>query len=860
MSCGALNALALLLCLNHQMPELPKIYNPRDVEPEIYQRWEASGLFNPDKLPLGRRRRPFTISMPPSNITGELHTGHMLGFTIQDVLIRFQRMRGRAALWIPGTDHAAIATQVVVERELKKEGLDRHELGRERFLQRVWQWKEQYGRRIVEQTKRMGASADWSRERFTMDAGLTLAVNTAFKRLYEDKLIYRGERIVNWCPSCQTSISDLEVDHPQTPGKLWHLRYRLSDSSDSVVVATTRPETMLGDTAVAVHPTDERFTHLVGKTVRLPIVDRDIPIIADRRIDLAFGSGAVKVTPAHDALDYELGQTHHVPIIRIIGTDGRMTPEAGAGFAGLTTLEARQRVVDQLRQLGALTKEENYTHPLAVCSRSKTPIEPLLSKQWFIKVKPLAQQAIKAVRSGKIKIVPERFEKNYFQWMENIRDWNISRQIWWGHRLPVWYRRRKGKEEVKVTVTSPGSGWTQDTDTLDTWFSSGLWTFSTLGWPKKTSDLRRFHPTDVMETAWDILFFWVARMIMFSLYFLDEVPFRTAYLHGLVLDEQGQKMSKSKGTGLNPLPLADKYGMDALRMSLIIGNAPGQDFHLYEKKIEGYRNFANKLWNVARYVFGHERPAKKMAAVTLADRWILARLSEVTRHVSDDIENFNFSAAGQSLYDFVWHDLADWYLEASKIHPNAGILYVVLENVIRLLHPFMPFVTEAIWSSIRADDLLMGSAWPKIPAGWSKYTSDEQVFQGVQRTVGALRNFRLHSGLPASAPCRYIAVAPYQDTALLRALSGAAVQPAERLTVDNRYGEILLGDVKFQIERAFLDRFETWRQKERAGLESYIAGIKTKLSNERFLAGAPPELVAEERAKLAAAEERLLGL
>lgn len=842
------------------MPELPKAYNPQEIEPEIYRRWEASGLFNPDKLPLARRRKPFTISMPPSNITGELHIGHVLGFTVQDLLIRYHRMRGRAALWLPGTDHAAIATQVVVERELRKEGINRHEIGREKFLAHVWKWKEKYGQRIVEQTKRMGASADWSRERFTMDADLTLAVNTAFKRLYDDGLIYRGERITNWCPACQTSISDLEVDHEDVPGKLWFIKYPLTDGSGHITVATTRPETMLGDTAVAVHPDDARFAGFAGKTIRLPMVGRDIPIITDTKIDREFGTGAVKVTPAHDTLDFELGQTHHLPMVKIIGFDGRMLPEAGAEFTGLTALEARERVIQKLRELGVLEKEEDYVHPISLCSRSKTVIEPLISKQWFVKVKPLAEKAIRAVRSGKIKVVPERFEKTYFQWMENIHDWNISRQIWWGHRLPVWYRARDGQEETRVSLTKPGPSWTQDTDTLDTWFSSGLWTFATLGWPKNTSDLKRYHPTNVMETGWDILFFWVARMIMLSLYFVKEVPFKAIYLHGLVLDEHGKKMSKSKGTGIDPLVMSDKYGTDALRMSLIVGNAAGQDFRLYEKKIEGYRNFANKLWNVARYILAHERPSKKAVAATLADKWILSRLATVTAEVTANIDAFDFSGAGQKLYDFIWHDFADWYLEASKIHPNAGILYAVLDVVVRLLHPFMPFVTESLWSMLRPNDLLMGSSWPKIPTTWSRGAKEVKTFERLQRAVIALRNFRAHSGLPSSAPCHYIAAAPYDDDALLRSLSSAAVHPTNRLVVDSRYGEILLGDIKFQVEIVYIDRFRAWRDKERAGLENYVAGIKAKLDNARFVDGAPAEMVAQERAKLAAAEVRLLEI
>lgn len=842
------------------MPELSKTYNPKEVEHRVYERWEESGYFNPDRLPFSRRRKPFSIAMPPPNITGELHTGHALGFTIQDILTRFHRMRGEAALWVPGTDHAAIATQVVVERELKKEGVGRHQLGRDGFLKRVWQWKELYGRRIVEQTKRIGASADWSREHFTMDDDLTAAVQTAFKRMYDDGLIYRGERIINWCPACHTGISDLEVDHEETPGKLWHIRYRLSDGTGSVVVATTRPETMLGDTAVVVHPKDERYTWLVGKTVRLPIADRDIPIIADARIDREFGTGAVKVTPAHDPLDFDIGQTHALPLIKVIGLDGRMTPEAGAGFVGLTTLEARERVLEKLRELSVLVKEEDHIHAVSLCSRSKTIIEPLVSLQWFVKMKPLAAKAIAAVRSGKIRIVPDRFEKNYFQWLENIRDWNISRQIWWGHRLPVWYKTVGGEERVRVSTKKPGAGWVQDDDTLDTWFSSGLWTFSTLGWPKRTGDLRRYHPTSVLVTGWDILPFWVVRMIVFSQYLLHQPPFRTVYLHGLVLDEQGRKMSKSKGTGIDPLVMSDRYGMDALRMSLVVGNAPGQDFRLYEKKIEGYRNFANKLWNVARFTLGHARPRGKLVAATLADRWILSRLNTTVQNVTKQIEAYDFSSAGQELYDFVWHDFADWYLEAAKVHPNAGVLYAVLETVIRLLHPFMPFITEALWEALQPTELLLITRWPKPSRRWSANATTEKTFRELQETVSALRNFRAHSGLPASAPCQYVPSVPYDDDVLLRNLSGAAVMPVQRLTVDSRYAEALIGHVRFQIERMYVERFEAWRQKERADLERYISDVRVKLANERFVAHAPAEVVEEERAKLAQAETRLLHL
>ncbi len=838
------------------MSELPRVYDPQKVEKKIYQRWERSGFFNPDRLPGARRRLPFVLSMPPPNITGELHFGHALGMTIQDILIRYHRLAGRAALWLPGTDHAAISTQVVVERELRRRGIDRQKLGRERFVKEVWKWKEKYGRRIVEQIKAMGASADWSRERFTLDPGLTDAVQTAFVKLYHDGLIYRGERIINWCSDCQTAVSDLEVDHQQSPGKLWHLRYPLADGSGSITVATTRPETMLGDTAVAVHPKDERYANLVGKMVRLPLINRQIPIIADGRIDQSFGTGAVKVTPAHDPLDFDLGQTHGLPQIQIIGFDGKMTAAAGPEFSGLPVVQARDKIIEQLRSSQALVKEEDYVHAIAYCQRTKTPIEPLVSRQWFMSMKPLAAKAMAAVRQGKITIVPERYAKVYFHWMENIRDWNISRQIWWGHRLPVWYKKTDvRREDPKVAIKRPGPTWVQDEDTLDTWFSSGLWTFSTLGWPKKTKDLLRFHPTDIMETGWDILFFWVARMIMFSLYFMNTVPFRRVYLHGLVLDEQGKKMSKSKGTGIDPLPIAEKYGMDAVRMSLVVGNAAGQDFRLYEKKIEGYRNFANKLWNVGRFIYSQPRPLRAAAPTTAAERWIGAQRHRLIRDVTLSIEGLDFSAAGQALYDFVWHDFADWYVEVSKAQPNPALLYDVFETILILLHPFMPFITEELWDHVHPEKLLMIQPWPTSrPVRPSPMI---RSFSALQTTVVALRNFKLHSHLPTSAPIRCVP-APGLDLGLLKSLSGLPIEPINRLTVASGYQDIVLGDVRFQVPTEFVQRFESWRANERLDLDRYIASVELKLSNQQFVDHAPAAVVETERQKLTEAKRRLL--
>lgn len=841
------------------MPELPKAYQPKETEPEIYKRWETSGYFNPDKLPNAKRRKPFVISMPPPNITGELHFGHALGMTTEDVLIRYHRMAGRAALWLPGTDHAAISTQVVVERELRQQGIERATIGRDKFLEKVWEWKEKYGRWIVEQVKAMGASADWSRERFTMDAKLSVAVQTAFVKLYKDGFIYRGERIINWCSDCQTAISDLEVDHQDTPGKLWYIAYPLASGAGSITVATTRPETMLGDTAVAVNPKDNRYAKLVGQHVRLPIVDREIPIIADSRIDQSFGTGAVKVTPSHDPMDFEIGRDHKLEFIQVIGFDGKMTAAAGPQFLGLAINLAREKVVKLLEADEKLKKSEDYIHAISLCERSKTPIEPLVSRQWFMRMKELAKPAITAVRSGKIEILPKRFEKVYFHWMENIRDWNISRQIWWGHRLPVWFEKSDTKQEhPKITVTSPGPGWVQDEDTLDTWFSSGLWTFSTLGWPKVTADLKRYHPTAVLETGWDILFFWVARMIMFSLYFRNEVPFKTVYLHGLILDETGKKMSKSKGTGIDPLPTAEKYGMDAVRMSLIIGNAPGQDFRLYDKKIEGYRNFANKLWNIARFVLSQPMPAKPVRTTdSLADRWILYRLNQVISLTTDRLEKFDLSGAGQGLYDFVWHEVADWYLEASKVKPNPVVLRQVLETSLRLLHPFMPFVTERLWQEFQPGEMLMVADWPKTSKTWTSYRRQAGEFTQLQQAVVALRNFKVHSRLPAEIGGAYV---DKLDAELLKALSGVSVRSAQRLEAVSGFQDIVLGPTRFQFPNEYVQRFDAWRQQERQRLEQYRRGLQQKLGNPQFVERAPKEIIEQEREKLTETERRLLEL
>lgn len=744
--------------------ELPKAYQPSSYEADLYRKWEESGYFNPDKLPNAEKRKPFTVAMPLPNITGDLHLGHALMLTLQDVMIRFQRMRGRAALWIPGTDHAGISTQVVVEKELSKAGTNPRDLSREEFLRHAWAWKERYGNHILEQVRAMGSSCDWSRYHFTLDPNYASAVREAFVRWYEAGMIYRGTRVIHWCVKDQTAVSDLEVTHREEDGHLWHIRYPLADDpAQAIVVATTRPETMLGDTAVAVHPKDERYKALVGKKVRLPLVDAaaaEILVVADEVVERAFGTGAVKVTPAHDATDEGIGQRHTLPARVVIGTNGKMTDAAGARFAGLSVADARKKVVEELKNLGLLEKTVPYRVNVAYCDRSNTPIEPLPLPQWFLKMEKLAKPALAAVRKGKITIIPERYAKAYTAWLENIHDWNISRQLRWGHRIPVWTCAEghafASREETPVRCAECDStSLTQDSDVLDTWFSSQLWTFATLGWPNADApDLKRFHPTTVMETGWDILFFWVARMVMASLYFLKEVPFETVYLHGLVLDPSGKKMSKSKGTGIDPLPMGQKYGTDAVRLALTMNVAPGQEQKLTEPKIAGYRNFVNKLWNISRFIEGAGiKPRKTLIAKTLADQWILSRLARTVAEVTEHLEAFRFGPAGERLYEFTWHELADWYLEVAKVE-KPQILPLLLLKLLKLWHPFAPFVTEALWQHCFPNEgLLLASEWPKSRE-LKRFMSDdaERLFGQVRGAVEAYRKERTDKKIPAAEP------------------------------------------------------------------------------------------------------------
>lgn len=836
--------------------ELDKAYQPATVESNIYSRWEKSGFFDPDKLP-GKRTKTFSISMPPANVTGELHLGHATGITIQDIMARYHRMKGDKVLYLPGTDHAGIGTQVVVEKLIKQSGLDRHKLGREKFIKKVWAWKKKYGSRITKQIRQLGASCDWSREHFTMDAALTKAVQIAFIKMYEDGLIYQGNRIINWCPRCSSALSDLEVKHTTSNGKLWYLKYPIFGSTRYITVATTRPETMLGDTAVAVNPKDKRYKNFIGKTILLPLINREIPIITDSKVNMEFGSGAVKVTPAHDHFDYELGEKYKLPIINVIGQDNKMTKEAGE-FYGLSIKAARHKIIDRLEDEGLLAKTKIYEHNISRCERCTSPIEPLISKQWFIKTKPLAKQAIEAVKNGKIKILPSREEKIYYHWMNNIKDWCISRQLWWGHSIPIWYNGDK----IKVSVSKPaGSGWIQDTDTLDTWFSSSLWTFSTLGWPNQTNDLKKYHPTSIMETGWDILFFWVARMIMMSLYFTKEIPFEKVYLHGLVLDKEGRKMSKSKGTGLDPIPMTEKYGTDAIRLSLIMGTSVGQDYRLYEEKIAGYRNFVNKLWNVSRYILSQEVSSnKKFIVKTLADKWILNKQEELIKNVTLDFENLSFSEAGNKIYEFLWNDLADWYIEISKEEKNLSLLKHALENILKLAHPFIPFVTEEIWSRIYGQNkskLLMIQAWPVENSKYN-FKKESVDFELIKQLITQIRNFRAEHKIPHHKKIELFYTGKNETIVINNDIIIAKLANLKTLThgtPKNITGTISGLDYYIQYKQNTTHKYNEIKK-----ISSYIQILEKKLDNKNFTNKAPKDIVAIEKNKLKEQQEKLKKL
>ncbi len=860
--------------------ELAKQYDPREVEDRIYASWLEGGYFkakaDPD-LPT------YTIVIPPPNITGQLHMGHALDETLQDILIRWRRMQGFDTLWLPGTDHASIATEVKIVEKMKQEGLSKEDVGREGFLERAWAWKAQYGGIIVDQLKKLGSSCDWDRERFTLDEGCNKAVNTVFASLYKEGLIYRGERMINWCPDCLTSISDAEVEHEDKGGHFWHIKYPIKDSDRFLVIATTRPETMLGDTAVAVNPEDERYSDLVGKTLILPLVGREIPIIADSYVDKEFGTGAVKITPAHDPNDFEVGQRHSLPIIDVMTDDGKMSELAGEKYAGLDRYECRKVVVSDLEAIGAIIKTEDITHSVGTCYRCNTVVEPRLSKQWFVKMAPLAKPAIEFVKNGDIRFVPERFEKIYFHWMENIKDWCISRQLWWGHRIPAWYC--DDCEHITVSVEPPtecekchSKNIHQDEDTLDTWFSSALWPFSTLGWPEETFDYEHFYPTNTLVTAYDIIFFWVARMIFSGIHHTGKAPFDTVFIHGLVRDEQGRKMSKSLGNGVDPLQIIADYGADALRFSLASGNSPGNDMRFVEKKVEASRNFANKLWNAARFVLMNltdNEPAPHIPdELNLEDKWIISRYNTVLKEVTDALEKFEIGIAVQKVYDFIWDEFCDWYIELSKIRLQKegkeketakAVLVFVLSETLKLLHPFMPFITEEIWLTLPHEgETIMLSPWRKFDESLV-FTEAEAELQRIMEAIRAIRNRRAEMNVHPSRKAKLYIKTAYADTFNNGAEFFKKLASASEVVVGDDFSiegavAVVTTDAAIYIPMNELVDFEAERkrlEKELKDTQAKLSGIEAKLSNEGFLSKAPENVINAQKEAAAGLREKI---
>ena len=872
------------------MDEIAKAYIPNDVEAEISQRWSSSDLGRA----VGKaKKNAFTMMMPPANVTGALHLGHAITLTIEDILARYQRMKGRDVLWLPGTDHAGIATQNVVEKRLLEKGLARDDLGREKFIDKVWEWKEKYHARISDQIKKMGASCDWSREAFTLDEERSAAVTKAFVQLYRKKLIYRDKKLVNWCPRCKTVLSDIEVEHREEEGNLYFIRYFVSATDRSVCVATTRPETMLGDTAVAVHPDDRRYHDFIGKTLILPIVNREIKVVADERVDPKFGTGAVKITPAHDPLDAEIGRDHKLPSIVVIGPHGKMTKHAGRRFVGMPLNEARKAVVKYLDDIGNLEKIEKHTHSVGHCSRCDATIEPLESMQWFVKMKPLAAKALGLVKKKKVEFVPARFEKEFTRWLDDIRDWCVSRQLWWGHQLPVWYckkvpefadkrvRKKEGCQRVIVSEKPPKKcpscgnlNIARDPDVLDTWFSSGLWPFATLGWPKSTKDFRTFYPNTILETGYDILFFWVARMVMLGAEFTGKSPFKTVYLHGLVRDEQGRKMSKSLGNGIDPLEMIEKYGTDALRLSLVVGTTPGTDLKFSETKVTGQRNFINKLWNASRYVFGVI--GKKPSIVAnptprgLPDRWILSKLNRLIAETNQAFDKYAFAEAAAKIQEFVWSDFCDWYLEITKEAPNKKLLAHILAQVLRLAHPFVPFATEKLW-----ENFFIGAKKPKLLAR-EKYprpvkklinTRIEEEMKVVAAIISSIRSVRSEL---AVEPGRKIAAVVYAgkfekfvkkqsgEIKKLARLSSLVVKKSGR-KVENAVAKFEEGlEIYLPLAKLLDPKVEKKRlNADLKEAKNYFAVVEKKLANEDFTKRAPKNVVDAEKAKLKSVEEKI---
>ena len=858
--------------------ELPKIYEPQQVEERIYKMWEDGGYFKPQ----GKAdAKPFTIVMPPPNVTGQLHMGHAMDATLQDTLIRFKRMQGYDALWIPGVDHAGIATQIKVEEELRvKEGITRYDLGREKFLERVWDWKHKYGNRIVEQQKKLGASCDWDRARFTMDEGCSKAVREVFVSLYEKGLIYKGSRIINWCPHCVTALSDAEVEYVDKPGHLWHIRYPLADGSGEVVVATTRPETMLGDTGVCVNPNDERYKDIVGKTVILPLVNKEIPIVADDYAEMEFGTGCVKMTPAHDPNDFEVGLRHNLEVIRVLDDNGKVN-ELGGKYQGMDRYDARKQIVADLEAGGHLVKIEDHAHNVGTCYRCHNDVEPIISAQWFVKMKPLAEEAIRVVKDGETKFVPERFTKTYMNWMENVRDWCISRQLWWGHQIPAWTCSDCGhitvsREDACQCEKCGSAHITREEDVLDTWFSSALWPFETLGWPEKTADLEKYYPTDVLVTGYDIIFFWVARMIFSGCEHTGKAPFHTVLIHGLVRDNQGRKMSKSLGNGIDPLEMIDKYGCDALRMNMVTGNSPGNDMRFYVERCEAMRNFANKLWNASRYVLMNlsedaRNELPDLSKLEIADKWVLSKLNTLIAEVTDNMEHYELGVAIQKIYDFIWDTYCDWYIELTKARLYSedadrkqtaiSVLVYVLDQVLRLLHPYMPFITEEIWQSIPHDgDALIVAQWPEYSDALA-FKAEEDHMESVMNAIRAIRARRTEMNVPPSKKAAlyiltskpevyaegegFIQRLAYADTVTMLTAEPENLDGMVTITTADAKLYIPMGqlvDVAKELERI---------NKELENAQKFLKSLEAKLSNEKFVSRAPEAVVNAEREKAA---------
>ena len=862
------------------MKELEKTYNPADIEDRLYRKWEDKKYFHAE---VDRSKKPFTIVMPPPNVTGQLHMGHALDNTMQDILIRFKRMQGYSALWQPGTDHAAIATEVKVTEKLKAEGIDKKEIGREAFLQHAWKWKEEYGGRIVNQLKKLGSSADWDRERFTMDEGCSEAVKEVFVNLYEKGYIYKGSRIINWCPVCKTSISDAEVEHVEQEGHFWHINYPIvGEEGRYVEIATTRPETLLGDTAVAVNPKDERYKDIIGKMLKLPLTDREIPVIADEYVDMEFGTGCVKITPAHDPNDFEVGKRHNLEEINILNDDATIN-EKGGKYAGMDRYEARKVMVADLEKEGLLVKVVPHTHNVGTHDRCKTTVEPMIKPQWFVRMKEMGQAALDLIKTDELEFVPEQFDKTYIHWLENIRDWCISRQLWWGHRIPAYYCDECHETIVsrEVPTVCPKCGCThltQDEDTLDTWFSSALWPFSTLGWPKKTPEYEYFYPTDVLVTGYDIIFFWVIRMVFSALEQTGKSPFKHVLIHGLVRDDQGRKMSKSLGNGIDPLEVIDKYGADALRLTLITGNAPGNDMRFYWERVENSRNFANKIWNASRFIMMNMEKADfsnvKLSDLTIADRWILSKVNDLAVEMTDNMEKYELGIAVSKVYDFIWEEFCDWYIEMVKprLYNDADetkaaalwTLKTVLIRALKLLHPYMPFITEEIFCNIQdEEESIMISDWPVYKEEWS-FKQDENAVDTIKAAVRAIRNLRTGMNVPPSKKATVYVVSAKSEIrdifeasnnffATLGYASEVFIQDSKN-GIDENAVSTLIHDAALYIPLAELvdiDKEIERLEKESGRLAGEIKRASGMLANPKFVDKAPAAKVEEEKAKLA---------